>query len=77
MAQTIDAVAIRRHLSQKTTQELCDDFEHLVNQPRRLTWAEDAISRELSERDNLAWWAWQLEGNAFGPALPHMHFGLK
>jgi hypothetical protein len=77
MAQTIDAVAVRGHLAQKTTQELCDDFEHLVQSPRRMPWAEDAITSELFERNEVAWIEWQMEGNLFGAAMPHRFFGLK
>jgi hypothetical protein len=75
--QTIDAVAIRRHLSSKTIQELCDDYEHLVKSKRKMSWAENAVCMELSNRNSEAWFAWQFEGNPFGPVMPHRFFGLK
>ncbi|MFF8629716.1 hypothetical protein [Streptomyces werraensis] len=77
MPQTIDATAVRRHLSQRTTQELCDDYEKLTNSSRRMPWAEDAIVRELADRDEKAWFEWQFTGNPFGPVMPHRFYGLK
>lgn len=74
MAQTLDAAAIRRHLEGKTVLELCDDYAHLVNSSRRIKWAEEAISRELGNRDEVAWFEWMLEGNPFGPVMPHKFF---
>ncbi|MFD4608250.1 hypothetical protein ACFWOT_09050 [Streptomyces sp. NPDC058440] len=74
---TLDAVAVRRHLTQKTTQELCDDYEHLANSVRRMPWAEQAISDVLFERDNDKWFEWRMQGEAFGPAMPHPYYGLK
>ncbi|MEV0471023.1 hypothetical protein [Streptomyces prunicolor] len=76
MPQVIDARAIRGHLVGKTTQELCDDFEHLVHGKRRMTWAEQAISDVLFGRNEVAWVEWQLGGNLFGPTMPHRFFGL-
>ncbi|QJS09123.1 hypothetical protein HKX69_05990 [Streptomyces argyrophyllae] len=76
MPQTIDAVAVRGHLAEKTTQELCDDYRHLVNSKRRMSWAEQAISDALFERNEVAWVEWQLGGNLFGPSMPHRFFGL-
>lgn len=77
MSQTIDEKAIRGHLVNKTTQELCDDFEHLVKSARRMSWAEQAVSDALFERNEVAWVDWQLGGNLFGPHMPHRFFGLK
>ncbi|MGJ3559670.1 hypothetical protein ACR6C2_17005 [Streptomyces sp. INA 01156] len=77
MAQTIDAVAVRRHLEGKTTQELCDDFEHLVKSARRMAWAEQAIMDALFERNSAAHLEWLMEGQPFGPVMPHRFFGLK
>ncbi|MFJ8699493.1 hypothetical protein [Streptomyces ardesiacus] len=78
MPQTIDAVAVRGHLASKTTQELCDDFEHLVKAGRRMMWAEQAIMDALFERNPVACVEWMLElGGLFGPAMPHKFFGLK
>ncbi|MET7984592.1 hypothetical protein [Streptomyces sp. NPDC005281] len=77
MPQTIDAVAVRGHLAQKTTQELCDDFERLVKSPHRMAWAEDAIIAALLPHNGAAWLEWQMEGGLFGPAMPHRFFGLK
>lgn len=76
MAQTIDAAAIRGHLGAKTTQELCDDYVHLVNSKRRMRWAEQAISDALFERNDVAWCEWQMGGGLFGPYRPHRFFGL-
>ncbi|MFF1450199.1 hypothetical protein ACFVYF_18970 [Streptomyces sp. NPDC058274] len=76
MAQTIDAVAIRRHLSQKTIQELCDDYEHLVSQRHRMAWAEDAVSSELADRDAKSWLLWTFDATVFGHPRPHRYFGL-
>ncbi|MFC9591553.1 hypothetical protein ACFTUC_17405 [Streptomyces sp. NPDC056944] len=72
----IDATIIRQHLGNRTTLELCDDFEHLTKSSRRMPWAEQAISDALFERNENAWFAWQFEGNLFGPPMPHRAFGL-
>jgi hypothetical protein len=76
VAQTLDAGKIRAHLTSKTTQELCDDYEHLANSKRRMPWAEQAISDVLFERNEMAWFDWQFTGNPFGPVTPHRFFGL-
>ncbi|MER6382123.1 hypothetical protein ACWDBP_39775 [Streptomyces sp. NPDC001233] len=73
----MDAVMVRQHLTTRTTQELCDDYEHLVNSKRRMPWAEHAITSALFERNQVAWLEWQMDGNLFGPPLPHSFFGLK
>lgn len=77
MAQTLDAVAVRKHLTTKTTQELCDDFEHLVKSPRSMAWAEEAVSDALFERNSVAWLEWRMGGNLFGQEMPHRFYGLK
>ncbi|WP_435270956.1 hypothetical protein [Streptomyces sp. 1222.5] len=77
MSQTLNAVEVRKHLTSKTTQELCDDYEHLVNSKRRMPWAEHAITSVLFERNQVAWLEWQMEGHAFGIPMPHRFFGLK
>lgn len=72
----IDAKVIRSHLGGRTTQDLCDDFEHLVNARRPMPWAQQAIADALFERNEVAWIEWQLGGNLFGPTMPHRFFGL-
>jgi len=74
--QTLDARKVRSRLDGKTTFELCEDFVLLVNSPRRIVWAEQAISDVLFERNEVAWVEWQLGGQLFGPARPHRFFGL-
>ncbi|MFF9649717.1 hypothetical protein [Streptomyces sp. NPDC014622] len=73
----LDAKVIRGHLEDKTTLELCDDFMHLRKSERPMPWAEQAISDALFARNQLSWFAWQLDGNGFfGPSRPHRFFGL-
>jgi hypothetical protein len=72
----ITAAVIRDHLTNKTTQELCDDFEHLSKSERPMPWAQQAISDVLFERNSVAWLQWQLEGDYFGRSMPHRFFGL-
>ncbi|MGW5773144.1 hypothetical protein ACWEVY_28830 [Streptomyces longwoodensis] len=77
MAQTIDATAVRRLLENRTTQELCDDYEKLVTSSRRMPWAEQALSDALFARNEFAWFAWQFTGNPFScPVMPHRFYGL-
>ncbi|MFE5542738.1 hypothetical protein ACFQ71_02850 [Streptomyces sp. NPDC056534] len=76
MAQTIDVAAIRRHLENRTTLELCDDYKHLTQTARRMPWAEQTISDVLFERNAGAWFEWQLEPRLFGEPMPHRFFGL-
>lgn len=72
----IDAKVIRGHLDNKTTLELCDDYEHLSESERPMPWAQQALSDVLFERDEAAWVEWQLGGNLFGRSMPHRFFGL-
>ncbi|MFI8815694.1 MULTISPECIES: hypothetical protein [unclassified Streptomyces] len=72
----IDAKVIRSHLNHKTTLELCDDFAHLSKSERPMPWAQQAISDALFERNETAWFEWQLGGDLFGRSMPHGFFGL-
>ncbi|MER6102432.1 hypothetical protein ABT115_08895 [Streptomyces sp. NPDC001832] len=72
----VTAAVMRGHLAAKTTQELCDDYEHLVDSKRPMPWAEQAVSDVLFERNQLAWLEWQMEGGLFGFPKPHRYFGL-
>ncbi|MYX26089.1 hypothetical protein GTY75_05295 [Streptomyces sp. SID8381] len=77
MPQTIDAVAISRHLSRRTTQELCDDYWNLVNAKRRIPWAERAVEDVLFARHEVACLEWMPDnGGLIGPTRPHRYFGL-
>lgn len=72
----VTAVVVRGHLDAKTTQELCDDFEHLKQCARPMPWAEQAISDALFHRNEVAWFEWQFSSHAFGVPMPHRYFGL-
>lgn len=72
----IDARVIRGHLHDKTTLELCDDFQHLRKSARPMPWAEQAVLDVLFERNSAAWLEWQMDGDLFGRSMPHKFFGL-
>ena len=78
MAQTVNAQTFYDYLRQRTTDQLCDDF--VVLSQGEADWekfARTAIGRVLSERNEVAWIEWMLEGTLFGAPAPHRFFMPK
>lgn len=78
MVQRIDAVAVRAHMAQKTTYDLCEEYERLVKGSAPL-WMLDAVERVLADRNRDAWNAWIDAQDAAGlrPVMPMGFFRVK
>ncbi|MFJ9900221.1 hypothetical protein ACIQPR_43525 [Streptomyces sp. NPDC091280] len=75
MAQHMNAQLLEQHLRKRTTLQLCDDY--VAMSKGTADWHKFTarlISDLLFERNQLAWFDWQLDGGMFGQADPQQFF---
>ncbi|WP_340376637.1 hypothetical protein U5640_16965 [Streptomyces sp. SS7] len=76
MAQHVNAQLLMEHLRKRTTLQLCEDWWAMSKGDA--DWHKVSarmVSDILFERDQVAWFEWQLDGSGlFGPSNPTNFF---